>query len=236
MKRVVGCLFLVVAVCSADILFEDFFDDGNADGWYEECSPPGASFWVESGTYHFAHTGSGVKLALSSNGDDTTFTPHQMSLPDYFVRCKVSALSPTEHLGVLVRFETPILALNGYSLVFNYVSDFVAISKWISGSETFLVSEDDFGLEYGEEYWVRFDCIGDQLLGKVWAGTLADEPVSYLFQTSDSDYTDPGLVCLGGHCWSADFHVAFDSVMVETIPEELDPVTWGAIKSESSFQ
>ncbi len=220
---------LICSFCNAELLFEDNFDDGNADGWCEECYPSGASFWVESGWYCLSDSGSGMKFAISTNGDDTTSTPHQMSVADYVVRCKVTALAPTEHLGVLVRFVLPAADLYGYSLVFNYPSNFVAISKWISGTEIFLV-DTFFQLEHEEEYWVRFDCIGDLLLGKVWSGTLADEPAEFLFQVNDSQYTDPGAFGVGGHCFVQDFEVAFDSVFVEAIPASFESCTWGGVK------
>ena len=99
MKSVMVFLFTIATVCWADILFEDCFDDGDADGWTEWSNyPDSANYYVQDYWYHL-EIEEIDGYAASLNGDVSDTTPHLMSIPDYSLVCKVCVYDATQHLG-----------------------------------------------------------------------------------------------------------------------------------------
>lgn len=225
-------LLLVFSSVGANPLFEDNFDDGNADGWFEGCDPPGAVYSVEGGWYCFSHSTTSGGWAASINGDDTTPTPHQVTVPDYMVRCQVIALEPTDYSGVCLRAQPPLLNEQSYVLWLSYYSDNVYIYRHDAPGDYTTIAAEHLTLNHDEAYWIRFDCLGGMLSGKVWQGTLGDEPAEYLLQTYDLTYTEPGCMGLVGSSSSSpyEFDVAFDDVYLDSWVG-LNSRTWGSIKT-----
>ena len=232
--KVLFTFVLLVAFSSvaADPLFNDDFDDGNADGWVEICDPAGALFGVESGWYCFSHSTTSGGWAASINGDDELTTPHQVTVPDYMVRCQVMALAPTDYAGVFLRAQPPLMNEQSYILWLDYYSDLVHIFRHDAPGVYFILAQESFTLAYGDVYWIRFDCLGGVLSGKVWQGTLGDEPAGYLLQANDLNYTEPGCMGLVGSTQYSPYEidVAFDNVYLDSWVG-LDAKTWGGIKT-----
>ncbi|MCK4671172.1 MAG: hypothetical protein KAT47_01430, partial [Candidatus Aegiribacteria sp.] len=170
--------------------------------------------------------------AASVNGDDETTTPHQMTLSDYVVRCQVIAQEPTDYAGVFLRGQPPLLHEQAYVLWLAYSSDIVYIFRHDAPGVYYIIAGEPMTLNYDQAYWIRFDCLGGMISGKVWQGTPADEPAEYLLQTSDHTYTEPGCMGLVGSVEYSPFEivVAFDDVNIESWVG-LDSGTWGSIKT-----
>jgi len=231
MKSLLVILFTITAVCSAEVLFEDYFDDGNADGWFEFSeNPDSAYYYVEDYWYHLeiheldAHIG-------SVNGDISDTTPHHMSIPDYSIYCKLNAFPDTQYAGVGGRFQSPPTDELGYVIWLKYDSNSVQIWRADGPNNVTTLTSAYFTLEYEEEYWIRFDLWGGLLQGKVWQGSLGDEPGTYLLSAYDATYTEPGSVVVAAFSWGfTESHAAFDSVIVCN-PLSLEQSTWAGIKS-----
>ena len=232
MKSIVGILFLLISVCGADILFEDNFDDGNADGWTEYSNyPDSAYYYVQDGWYHFEIEENAAYIA-SYNGDDSGTNPNTMSIPDYTIYCKTRAYSLTGHIGILGRFASPLSDETGYAVWLRYSSDTVVMWRHDGSGVWVELGEEFCTLEYNEEYWVRFDLWGGLLRTKVWQGSLSNEPAYYLISTYETTYTNPGSIGMGAQSWGyIQSHAAFDSVIVSDPLVSLDQTTWGLIKS-----
>ena len=232
MKNVTVFLFVIAAVCWAGTLFEDCFDDGNADGWSEWAShPDSADYYVQDTWYHFEiEQDDGYVATL--NGDVSDTDPHLMSIPDYSIYCKVCAYDETQHLGVLGRWQSPPSGQFGYALWLRVLSNDVVLWRH-DGSGTYVpLADHNFVLDYGIDYWMRFDLVGGLLQGKVWEGSLGEEPVDYLFSVLDYTYSDPGSMGVIGQAWGVYLvHTAVDSVMVFDPMGTLEQSTWAGIKS-----
>lgn len=216
-------LIAFVSLNAETILFEDDFNDGNADGWMELVT--GAQYMVQDSMYHFT-AGAGVDHAASFNSDD----PAGMTVMDYSVYAEFTLHSPTH--GALVYLRTDFDDETGYFLYLRTYQDQIRICRhdevgWVD------LEEVPFAFENDQFYWVRFCCEQDDLMGKVWQGTMGDEPASWNITASDSVYSDPCFFGLGGVNISAQtgIDVEFDNVMVTDDPVLLEPYTWASIKS-----
>ncbi|MBN1434393.1 hypothetical protein JW921_06495 [Candidatus Fermentibacterales bacterium] len=225
-------LAMLVAIAGAAQLFEDSFDDGNADGWTEYSNyPDSTDYYVEAGWYHLLVSGCGNANVFSFNGDNEGTTPHQMSIPDYTVFCQVVGFSPTDHVGVVGRMFTPLADEKAYVLWMRYNAQSLELWRHDGPASFSAIATCALPLSYEQVYWVRFDLWGGLLRGKVWQGSFRDEPEEYLLSAYDTTYPDPGSVGFGAHSFDyATNYAAFDSVMV-CDPLSLDAGTWGAIKS-----
>ncbi len=224
-------MLALCAVSGANTLFQDYFDGSSAVGWTEYSNyPDSASYYVDSGWYHMEiHYDNGGVYSL--NGDDQTTSPHVMSIPDYSIYCKSVAWDPTSHIGFGARFTEPLGIAQGYALWLRYSMQDVAIFRHDGpGSNYEILGVYPFTLTHGEEYWIRFKLEGGHLQGKVWQGSLGDEPVEYHLSILDYTYDDPGSILLGCQSWGlVQNHAAFDSVIVND-PLSLEAGTWGSIK------
>jgi len=232
MKSVIVFLLAIAVFCPADTLFVDCFDDGNADGWSEWASHPDSSeYYVLDAWYHFDVEQLDGYVA-SLNGDNPDSIPHQMSIPDYSVFCKLRASEETQHAGVLGRWMSPPSDQCGYIAWFRYsVDDFVLWRHDGPGNYT-QIAQAYFTCELDVDYWVRFDLWGGILRVKVWEGSLGDEPGTYLVSAYDLTYTDPGSIGMIGQSWGTNHvHIATDSILVFDPFLMLEQATWGAIKS-----
>jgi len=232
MRSIIGILVLIASVCGADILFEDYFDDGNADGWTEYTNyPDSANYYVQDGWYHFDIEEIDGSVA-SMNGDESDTTPHYMSIPDYSIFCKVCAYDQTDHIGVIARAQAPLTDEFAYIAWLNLSLQEIELWRH-DGPGTYIeLAQVAFVIELNADYWIRFDLWGGFLRVKVWQGSLEDEPGNYLVSAYDNTYTDPGSIGMIAHSWGLNHvHAAFDSVLVCEPPVSLDQSTWGSIKS-----
>lgn len=226
-------LFVVVIALSisitssAEILFFDDFDDGNADGWTEILS--GSAYVVTSGWYCFYNTGPDDVIAASFNGDEMG----SMSVENYTLRTLVKPLLAES--GLMVRFSAA--SWQGYLCLLNPESNTVFICRFdMASSPPVVIGSTSCTMNYDEEIWVRFE-VNSNLLGvKVWQGTRIEEPSTWLLVVEDSTYPDAGSIGLYAHDaesgGTATLEVDFDNVEVtDELNLVLDDTTWGEIKS-----
>jgi len=229
MKTTVWLFVVLTGACGAVTLFEDDFDDGNADGWTEySTNPDSASYYVEGGWYHMELSTVGQVSAYNGNVEGTS--PHQMSVSNYSFVCKAVAISGIDHMGFTVRMQPPISEENGYVMWLRYTSNDVVLFLH-TGGITQELDRGDLLLESGAEYWIRVEIFDDLIRGKVWQGDLADEPEAFLVSANDGSFTEPGSIGMLCHSYNiATKHGAFDNVMVTDTAYDLAPFTWGGIK------
>ena len=233
MKWLITLVFLLAATGGAE-MFEDNFNDGNADGWYEFTTgiPDSTSYYVESGWYHMELFGmSGTVISYNGNVEDSL--PHTMSVPDYHFYCKTTAYPGAEHVGFGCRMLSPVESEQGYILWLRYdLPSDVVIWRHDGPSSYWELAQTSYPLAYGETYWVCFRLLGGLIRAKVWQGELADEPSEWLLTAYDTTYYTPGSIGMGCHGYGTGLkHAAFNDVMVFGPTEALTPTTWGAIKS-----
>lgn len=224
MSRILAGLGLLFCTAAAqEILFTDDFSDGNADGWYELGT--GAQYEVIDYRYCIS-AGSGIEHGSTFCADG----PSGMSTVNYSVFVEFTTHSPTH--GVLVYARADYDFETGYFLYLRTYQDQVRICRQDVDTWTEL-ADTAFTFEYDQFYWARFMCCGDSFFGKVRQGELADEPLDWLLQASDTTYSDAGYFGLGAVNAGAmsGIDAEFDNVLVTGQQLVLDPVTWTAIKA-----
>ena len=230
MKLLAAALALIVSIPIAQtILFEDDFNDGNADGWYEYSTP--ATYQVnDSLRYEMSYFGSANVYAFSVRGDNGM----TMSVEDYSVRLEMITHWPTPLAGTEVRLDADNTTSYTFYLNFTegncYIGRYDGPSNWTMLSPPYVFTS---GLRYSVPYWIRFECEGNALRAKVWQGTTGDEPAAWLISRWDYTYLNNGCMGLAtcGHPPEFDFQVEYDNVMVTSIPNALQQTTWGSIKA-----
>ncbi len=221
-------LVLSTVLFSQEILFEDDFSDGTADGWIPLFGE-GTYFVNDSLRYDISYTGTNYVTPAVIRGDSASI---YMSLNDYSVLLEGIAHSPSAYIGIYLRGT---LAHTGYSMYGRYdFNDIVILRHDGPGSHTFL-DLISFPLVYDEHYWLRFQCEGDTLRGKVWQGSAGDEPAAWLLTAFDAAYDDYGFMGFVTGRYSSspgDSHAEFDNVVVTAVePVAYEQSTWGMIKS-----
>ncbi|MBN1433834.1 hypothetical protein JW921_03685 [Candidatus Fermentibacterales bacterium] len=226
MTAIAAAALLAPAAPSGDVLFFDDFSDGVADGWFE--LPLGAVYTVENGWYCFDHTAPDEAVAGASNGDQGG----SMSVADYSMR--VTVIPRAGFVGLAVRF-TGIL-WQGYMLAIDPETDMAAIIRFDGfTADPTILSGVPHSLEYGQQYWLRFEVSGQLLGGKIWQGSPEDEPSSWLLLAQDSSYQSPGAIGLGAmdieEGSTAVLDADFDEVEVtDDISLSLTQSTWARVK------
>jgi len=229
MKLIFALLIIAVPALQAQaILFEDDFSDGNADGW-TEWDPDGTYEVNADLRYQLSYPGTGDVDPIAVRGDvDDIY----MSTNNYSVRVKVIAHSPTEYVGVALRFTDEF---RGYVAYLRYLNDDVCICRHDSmQTPAFLGFADTCVLDYDEEYWLRFKCENDLFLVKVWEGQSYEEPDEWLLIGSDPIYADGGCMGLAAvNSGEGACDVEFDNVQVVGYPPSsaLEQSTWAGIKA-----
>ena len=231
MFRLVATLVFLTGISAADTLFEDDFEDGNADGWVEFSSvPDSAVYYVDQGWYHFLNYPADASTCALCGDVPDPDTPH-MSIADYSFYCRAMSYTGTTHLGFAVRMQAPFLNQQAYVLWLRYSeNDFVIWRQ--DGSVSTSLGQVGFPLAYGETYWIRFEAVSDYFRAKVWQGDLADEPAEWQLSVSDATYSEPGSIGMVCHSYeSTEKHAAFDHVLVTGVPYSFNPCTWAGIKN-----
>jgi hypothetical protein len=226
MKAFLVPLLVLLLPCTGmtDVLFSDDFNDGNADGWFELNM---IEYEVVDSMYYF-HGGYEENHGISFNGDNAGF----MSVPDYSAMCSV-ILETGYFIGMLTRFSE--IAEYNLMLVLCPPTSELRLYSW---HWTGLVLMDDayFPVEYGQQYWLRFEAEGIHYRGKAWSGEPGDEPGTWMVSADDAGVTGAGsiaLFCVGvSSDEKANLSGLFDDVVVsDPIPSVLQSGTWGCLKA-----
>jgi len=212
----------------AEILLEDDFSDGNADGWSAWTSGYGANaqYTVTDQEYVLSNSGSGWIPAASHNGDQGGI----MSTPDYSI---VAQITPVNcfRAGILARGYIP--SFTGYLLVIIPSQNTFGISKLTSAGPEMITSV-TMPLSFNETYWVRFELEGTAISGKIWQGSVDDEPSQWQLNCTNSLYSGPGRMgafcCNFGNDEKALLTVKYDNISVFGTGNSLDQITWASIK------
>ena len=228
MRLAIAAAIAAATLICAEVLVEDDFNDGDADGWLE--MPTGATYEVVEGRYHFYQASTDTVYAGSVTGD----LYGSMSVADYSVLASVEI--ETGLMGGLVaRFD--MFTGNGYLLsLLTEGGGVVSINRLDQGSATILgYALTEVSLE--QEYWVRFEA-ADSLLGaKVWTGDVSDEPEAWNLTVADETFSEPGSAGLFGldtpGAKAVEMDVWFDDFLVDDVLTlDLPASTWGGIKAD----
>ena len=222
-------MVLAPLVLAQGILFEDDFSDGNYDGWFTEST--GATYEVNSDErFEFSYSGADSIYSLAYRGD----LGETMSEENYSVLVETITHSPTGKTGLNIRFNT--VTYTAYGLYLNYATGNYYILRYDSFSSYTLLGAYlayPGGFDYLTPYWIRFECMIDNLRAKIWTGEAGDEPADWMIVRVDNTYQNNGCLELeslrrdnGTH-----FDTEFDNVVVTSIPNSLESTTWGAIKN-----
>jgi len=229
MRLLIAALLLTGLMVNADVLFEDDFNDGNADGWLQWTSGYGvnAQYNVIEEQYVLSNSGSGWLPAAAHNGDQGGM----MSVADYSILAQITPVN-CFRAGILARGYVP--SFTGYLLVIIPSTNTFGISRLTSSGPQSIASI-TMPLYHNQTYWVRFQVEGSYLSGKIWQGTADDEPADWQVSCSNSQYSAPGRMgtfcCNFGTDDKALLEVGFDNISVSSILTNLDSSTWGSIKS-----
>lgn len=230
MKALTFLMVLAPILLAQDsLLFEDNFNDGNADGWFEYAS--GVTYSVTTNLrYEMTYSGTQDVFGFSYRGDNGI----TMSEQDYSVVFKTIAHDPTSQVAVDIRYSEA--DWTSYALCLNFEFGSSYIVRWDSSSDWTRISDYFYypdGYDYEISYWVRFECIGGLLRAKIWEGGSSAEPAEWDITTTDSTYINNG--CMALEVSSTDpvteFTAEFDNVVVTGFPVGFENTTWGAIKN-----
>lgn len=226
--RMLFLLLLVTGFCAAEILFEDDFDDGDADGWLEVFPEPLYEV-SEYLRYEMSFDGAENIDAVSVSSD---CFPLQMSTPDYSVLVQVLAHDPCHEMAACVRVDVSGSDATGYLAMLRFDIGQLLILRYDGTPEWIVLETADLFLEYEQSYWLRFECVGDSLLAKAWQGAIEDEPDEWLASTADQTYTCPGYFGLLAAAYGGGpYDGEFDEVLVTTPVLGISPATWASIKA-----
>jgi len=182
MRLLIAALLLTGLMVNADVLFEDDFNDGNADGWLQWTSGYGvnAQYNVIEEQYVLSNSGSGWLPAAAHNGDQGGM----MSVADYSILAQITPVN-CFRAGILARGYVP--SFTGYLLVIIPSTNTFGISRLTSSGPQSIASI-TMPLYHNQTYWVRFQVEGSYLSGKIWQGTADDEPADWQVSCSNSQY------------------------------------------------
>ncbi len=224
-------LFIVLAVLAPVltaqvVLFEDDFSDGNASGWYP-LAAEGVYFVNDSLRYQMQYTGSMDVDPGVVRGDSAGI---YMSTNNYSVLLEGVGHAPSDYIGVFIRGT---FIHTGYALWLRYDYNEVnifrhnGIGSWTSIADVYM----PIALE--EFYWMRFECEGSDLRGKVWQGTPGDEPADWLIEATDGTWNNYGFMgfITGRYYAQGNSDAELDNVVVTSLPLALEHSTWAVIKS-----
>lgn len=215
---------LFFSICYADVLFTDDFNDGNDDGWTHIGA---ASYEVINGEYCIYNQGDRGQ-GKSINGDASGV----MSTSDYSLLCSIVIECGSEG-GIFIRYEG--VDQWYYRMVLRPYTARILLERKKDSGPTMVLDQHDKCLYFGIRYWIRLQADGDSVRGRIWSGSVSDEPDVWHLEAEDSVQQNAGSFGLfaGGYeksrvCWSR----IFDDVAVSTPLEQyLSQVTWASIKS-----
>jgi len=217
---------LLVFCCAAmgGVLFEDDFSDGDDNGWTHVGSAEFAVISQEYLIYSQGNRGQGTSL----NGDAEGI----MSTADYSVLCAVT-MEAGLTAGVCARYTGE----DGwyYRLVLKPYSENLVLERRNDTGPSIGLDEYQYGILLDTRYFVRLQVEGDLIRGRIWAGSLSDEPDDWHVTAQDGIQAEPGSFGLFGAGYGkqlVSWSMIFDDVEVSTpVPDSFHPCTWASIKS-----
>ncbi len=226
MFRIMFAVLALPGLLSAEtILFHDDFNDGDAVGWIPMFGE-GTYFVNSSFRYELSYSGPNNVDPCTVRGDSLGI---YMCVSDYSVVLEGICHDPSDFIGVFLRGT---FAETGYALFLRYPYQDLSIMRHDGPGVHIPLKDVSFNLEYEANYWIKFQCEGNSLTGKVWQGTVEDEPAEWTIATTDATYSNCGFAgFVTGNVYSGDSHAEFDNVMVTTDYVALEAFTWGAIKA-----
>lgn len=215
---------LFFSICYADVLFTDDFNDGNDDGW----THIGAASYEVIDCEYFIYNQGDRGQGKSINGDASGV----MSTSDYSVLCSIMIECGSEG-GIFVRYEG--IDQWYYRMVLKPYTARILLERRKDSGPTMVMDHYNFSLHTDVRYWIRLQADGDSIRGRIWSGSVADEPDVWHLEAEDAVHQEAGSFGLfaGGYgknrvSWSC----IFDDVAVSTPLElRLSQVTWASIKS-----
>jgi len=210
-------LLALAATGSGGVLFQDDFDDGDADGWHEASM---CGFDVIEGMYRM-YGGYEENHGISFNGDMAGY----MSTPDYSTSVLVLPETGT-FFGMMARFRLE----NPYNimLVLDLPQQRLRLLRW-NWSGITLLDQTDFTVEPWTAYMVRLEVAGSTFSGRAWTGP--DEPAFWMVSASDTLSSAGSLALFCAGVSDASLSCMFDDVVISQVPSALESRTWGFIKS-----
>lgn len=219
MRSLCRTIFVLISAAYCQVLFQDDFNDGNADGWHEISM---IEYDVVDGMYRM-YGGYEENHGISYNGDDQGY----MSTPDYSSVCRIVPQTGV-FFGMLVRFSEE----NNYNImiVLSMQHQSMRIYKWDWG-DIYLLDDEPFAVEPDQEYWIRCEVAGEFFGGKAWTGDLWDEPDDWLVSASDT-LSSPGSLALWCTGITSDVSLScmFDDVQITVPISALKSSTWAEVK------
>jgi hypothetical protein len=223
--RSVAILLITAQLVCGGVLFSDDFNDGDDLGWTHY---GGAGFQVWSGIYYIHHNGTGIR-GISWSGD----AAGQMSVPDYSMTAMVD-FEVGHTAGIAVRYSSAGEWF--YVLLLDALNDEIVLGR--AKASGAVIPLDAVSTVIYPEYdcWMRLEVTGSSLGGKVWTGSLEDEPSDWLLLASNGSQPDAGSVALmvsgpgaaGKVTWSCGFD---DVTVTDEITLPLEHGTWASIKA-----
>lgn len=227
MKILFIVLLVLAPVLTAQVvLFEDDFNDSNANGWYI-FMPEGTYFVNDSLRYQMQYTGSMDVDPGVVRGDSAGI---YMSTNNYSVLLEGVGHAPSDYIGVFIRGT---FAHTGYALWLRYDFDDVHIFRHDGFDDWTSIAVVSMSVSEEEFYWIRFECEQDNLRGKVWQGTAGDEPADWLITANDGTYNNCGWMgfITGRYYAQGSSDAELDNVVVTSLLLALEHSTWAGIKS-----
>jgi len=214
---------IAFSICNADVLFADNFSDGDDNGWTHVGA---ASYRVISSEY-FVYSQGSRGHGTTLNGDNSGV----MSTADYSILCSILVECGAE-AGVLARYTDQDQW--HYRIVLKPSISRILLERKKDSGPTITLDQYDFDSSFGSRYWIRLQVCGDTVQGRIWEGSLNDEPDIWHLNAVDAVQSQAGSFGLfaGGFgknmvSWSS----IFDDVIVSTaLTQNLSPVSWGFIK------
>ena len=213
-------LFIIAMVST--VLFQDDFNDGNADGWFT-VGP--SNYQVQDGRYHFSGGGA-VNDATSYRGD----SGEEMSSADYSMTTDVE-IDVGIFGGMMVRYSED--GLYNLMLVLSIPHQALNMYRW-HWSSIELLDSYSIPVQAGTTYTMKMQCSGNTYAGRAWLPGES-EPDEWFVSTTDT-LTRNGSAALftaGTSKELTDVYLScfFDNVLVETPePWALTQTTWAGIK------
>jgi hypothetical protein len=210
------------------ILFQDDFDEGNADYWYTVGS---ASFEVVSGRFHFS--GGGADNDATAYRGDMGET---MSVSDYSIAADV-AIDVGTFGGVMVRYSQD----GDYNLmlVLGLPQQALKLYRW-HWSYIEELDSYPFAVEANVTYRVRFQCHGSTFAGKAW-DPVNNEPDEWQVSAEDTLSRNGAAALFAAGVFGKTSGVYLSCYFDNTVAEASDPwsggsATWAAIKASYQLQ
>jgi len=220
-------LILIVQICFGEVLFSDDFNDGNDNGWTHLGV---AAFQVIDGRY-FVHAQQSRGLGKSLNGDQSGV----MSTADYSVLCSL-VMECGRESGLIARYTGDDQWY--YRMVVKPYSSRVLLERRNDSGPSVVKDQCSFTLVAGSDYWIRLEVEGNSIRGRIWDGSLDEEPENWMLTATDALQGEAGSFGLfasgyGKIPWSS----IFDDVIV-SVPagQQLSSETWATVKTNSSVQ